>query len=393
MSKKRITVLGATGSIGTSALDVARRHPDRYQVVGLAANGNADALFNLVREFTPEAVAMGDPEAAAQLTDRLERNGPKVFAGPEGVAELATLQADLVIAGIVGAAGVQSTFAAVRAGNHVGLANKESLVMAGALLMDEVARHGVTLIPVDSEHSAIFQCLQAGRRNELDHIVLTASGGPFREFSAEQLARVTPEAASHHPNWDMGEKITVDSATLMNKGLEAIEARWLFDLAPADIRVLVHPQSIVHSMVAYHDGSVMAQLGLPDMRTPIAYAMSYPERIPLDIPAPDFAALGSLTFETPDTARFPCLKLAFDAATTCGTLPAVLNAANEVAVARFLNREIGFTDIPDLVQATMDTHDAAPLVSLDQVLSADRWARAQAAEWGKQAGQAGGTTR
>lgn len=393
MSRKRITLLGATGSIGASTLDVVRRHPDRFQIVGLAAHGSDAAMFKLVQEFTPEAVAMGDPQAATRLAKKLGKSAPTVLSGPDGVTELATINVDLVIAGIVGAAGVHSTFAAVRAGNHVGLANKESLVMTGALLMDEVARHGVTLIPIDSEHSAIFQCLQAGRREELDHIILTASGGPFRQYSAKQLDKVTPEAASNHPNWDMGAKITVDSATMMNKGLEAIEARWLFDLAPDDIRVLVHPQSIIHSMVAYHDGSVMAQLGVPDMRTPIAYAMGYPERVPLDIPAPDFAGLGSLTFEAPDMVRFACLQLAFDAAATCGTLPAVLNAANEVAVARFLAGEIGFTDIPRLVQAAMDAHEGRPLTSLTQALAADTWARAQAAAWRMQEEQAGGAAR
>jgi 1-deoxy-D-xylulose-5-phosphate reductoisomerase len=377
MTRKRITILGATGSIGRSALEVAARHPDRFDVVGLAGGGNDRLLAEQAAAFRPEVAALSDPAAAERLA-RAVGNGTAVRSGAEGLAEVAALPADLVIAGIVGAAGLLPTFAAVEAGNDVALANKEALVMAGPLLMAAAERHGVRLFPIDSEHSAIFQCLEGHRRRDLDHIVLTASGGPFRRTKAEALAAVTPAQATRHPNWDMGAKITVDSATLMNKGLEVIEAHWLFGLAPEAIRVVVHPESIVHSMVAFRDGSVIAQMGLPDMRTPIAYAMAYPERIPVDVAAPDFVKLGALTFEAPDTGRFPCLDLAYRAAIAGGTLPAVLNAANEVAVAAFLTGAVGFTDIPRLVEAALDRHAdhaAAPVRDLEQVLAADASAR------------------
>jgi 1-deoxy-D-xylulose-5-phosphate reductoisomerase len=350
MARKRITILGATGSIGQSALDVAARHPDRFEIVGLAAGGNDRALAEQVARFRPQMAALGDPEAAARLAKQAGTTA--VRSGPEGLAEVAALPADLVIAGIVGS--------------------------AGPLLMVAAARHGVRLLPIDSEHSAIFQCLEGHRREDLEHIVLTASGGPFRHTPMRALAAVTPAEAARHPNWDMGPKITVDSATLMNKGLEVIEARWLFGVAPERIRVVVHPESIVHSMVAYRDGSVIAQLGLPDMRAPIAYAMAYPERVETDVAPPDFVKLGALTFEPPDTERFPCLSLAYRAAAGCGTLPAVLNAANEVAVAAFLAGSIGFTDIPRVVAETLDAHVPAQLRSLEQVLAADAWARQHA---------------
>jgi len=400
MTRKRITILGATGSIGRSALDVAARHPDRFEIVGLAAGANDKALAELVARVCPRMAALGDPEAAARLAKKVGTTAgtTAVRSGPEGLAEVAALPADLVIAGIVGSAGLLPTFAAVEAGNPVALANKEALVMAGPLLMDAAARHGVRLFPIDSEHSAIFQCLEGHRRADLDHIVLTASGGPFRRTPLAALAGVTPAQAARHPNWDMGPKITVDSATLMNKGLEVIEARWLFGVAPERIRVVVHPESIVHSMVAFKDGSVIAQMGLPDMRAPIAYAMAYPERVETDVAAPDFVKLAALTFEAPDLERFPCLGLAYRAAAGGGTLPAVLNAANEVAVAAFLEGTIGFTDIPRVVAATLDGHaaDAAhtpePLRSLEQVLAADAWARRHAgAQLG--AAAAAGATR
>ncbi|MDH5527616.1 MAG: 1-deoxy-D-xylulose-5-phosphate reductoisomerase [Nitrospirota bacterium] len=375
---KRITILGATGSIGASALDVVAAHPDRFRIAALAAGSGDAAMARLVEKFRPERVAMGNPEAARRLRERLGTDGPEVLEGTSGLEAVAAHPTDLVISAIVGGAGLLPTFAAVRAGHDLALANKESLVMAGGLLTSEVAARGVTLLPIDSEHSAIFQCLMAGRREDLDHIVLTASGGPFRALSAAELKHVTPEQASHHPNWNMGAKITVDSATLMNKGLEVIEARWLFDLAPEQVRVVVHPQSIVHSMVAYRDGSVMAQMGTPDMRPPIAFAMSWPERVALPVSVPDFTELASLTFEKPDTERFPCLALAFDAMTTGGTHPAVLNAAGEVAVAAFLAGRIGFTDIPRVVAETMNTHAARPLDALETVLETDRQARATA---------------
>ncbi|MBI5137647.1 MAG: 1-deoxy-D-xylulose-5-phosphate reductoisomerase [Nitrospirae bacterium] len=379
MNRKRITILGATGSIGKSALDIVARHPERYRVVGLAAGRDDAALAELALRFAPEQVALGDAAAAERLARRLGNKGPRVLGGAAGVSVLAAAPADLVICGIVGAAGLMSTFAAVEAGNAIALANKESMVSAGALLVAAAQASGARIFPIDSEHSAIFQCLEAGRREDLDHIVLTASGGPFRATPLEALRHVTPEQAARHPNWDMGAKVTVDSATMMNKGLEVIEARWLFDLTPERIRVRVHPQSIVHSMVAFRDGSVIAQMGTPDMRPPIAYAMSYPERLPTGVAAPDFAKLGPLTFEEPDTTRFPCLELAFAATRACGTLPCVLNAANEVAVAAFLAGRIGFMQIPETVARTMAAHTVRPLTDLAGVLEADAWARAHAA--------------
>ncbi|MDH4229163.1 MAG: 1-deoxy-D-xylulose-5-phosphate reductoisomerase [Nitrospirota bacterium] len=379
MKPKRISILGATGSIGASTLAVVAAHPERYRVSALAAGTNHAAMAELALRFHPEIVAMGDPTAAERLRETLQKilgtRAPEVLEGESGLATAAAFSTDLVVSAIVGGAGLLPTFAAVRAGHDVALANKESLVMAGNLLTDEASRRGVRILPVDSEHSAIFQCLAAGRREDLDHVLLTASGGPFRTLGARELEMVTPEQARNHPNWDMGAKITVDSATLMNKGLEVIEARWLFDLEPEQVRVLVHPQSIVHSMVVYRDGSVIAQLGTPDMRPPIACAMSWPERLPLDVPVPDFARLGALTFENPDTERFPCLALAFRAMREGGTLPAVLNAANEVAVDAFLNRHIPFTGIPRVVAATLDAHPAQSLDSLETLLEVDRAAR------------------
>jgi 1-deoxy-D-xylulose-5-phosphate reductoisomerase len=378
VSRKRITVLGSTGSVGRGALDVAARHPDRFEVVGLTAGANDEALEAQIAVFRPKVAALCDPAAAARLARRLKGGATRVLSGPEGVAEAAAAAADLVVASIVGAAGMVPVFAAVEAGHDVALANKEALVSAGSLLMDAAHRNGVSVLPVDSEHSAIFQCLSAGREEEVDHLLLTASGGPFRTTPGEELAAVTPAQAARHPNWDMGAKITVDSATLMNKGLEVIEAHWLFGLPPERIRVVVHPESIIHSMVVFRDGAVMAQMGLPDMRAPIAFAMSHPERLDLGIAPPDFVALGALRFEAPDTVRFPCLGLAYRAAGTGGTLPAVLNAANEVAVGAFLEGRLPFTGIPVVVAAAMDAHIHEPLGSLEQVLAADTWARRHA---------------
>jgi 1-deoxy-D-xylulose-5-phosphate reductoisomerase len=377
MTRKRITILGATGSIGRSALDVAARHPDRFEIVGLAAGSNDRLLAAQIAAFRPKLAALEDPEAAARLAGRC--GATALRSGPGGLAEVAALPADLVIAGIVGSAGLLPTFAALEAGNPVALANKEALVMAGPLLMEAAARKGLPLVPIDSEHSAIFQCLAGHRREDVDHIVLTASGGPFRRTPLAALAGVTPAQAARHPKWDMGAKITVDSATLMNKGLEVIEARWLFGLPPEQVRVVVHPESIIHSMVAFRDGSVLAQMGLPDMRAPIAYAMTYPERIPVDVAPPDFVKLGALTFEAPDTERFPCLGLAYRALAAGGTQPTVLNAANEVAVAAFLKGAIGFNDIPRVVAATVDAHAPEPLRSLEQVREEDARARRTAA--------------
>ena len=374
---KRIVILGSTGSIGTSTLDVVRRFPERFVVRALTAARNIERLAEQVVAFRPEMAVVLDAEGANALRQRLPQGlDVTIGYGSEGYrAAAAEVDADMVVAAMVGAAGLMPTLAAIAAGRDVALANKETLVMAGELVMAQVARRGVRLLPVDSEHSAIFQCLAGSRPADLDRIILTASGGPFRSWPAERFAAIGPQEALRHPNWQMGPKITIDSATLMNKGLEVIEARHLFAVPVGRIEVVVHPQSIVHSMVAFCDGSVMAQLGVPDMRGAIAYALSYPERLPLAQPLPDWAAIGALTFETPDRERFPCLGLAFAAGQAGGTLPAVLNAANEVAVQAFLDRRIGFADIPRLVGQAIESHDPASGTDLDLILAADRWTR------------------
>jgi len=375
---KRIVILGSTGSIGRSALWVAERFPDRFQVVGLGAGKNIDLLAEQVQRFRPRVVSVLTAELAGDLRRRLPPR-TEVLAGLSGYQEVAALpESDLVLSAMVGAAGLTPTLAALRAGKHVALANKETLVMAGDLVTTEVGRHQVTLLPVDSEHSAIFQALTGHRRQDLKRIILTASGGPFLHASLEELQRVTPTQALAHPNWRMGPKVTIDSATLMNKGLEVIEARWLFDLEISQIGVAIHPQSIVHSLVEYVDGSVIAQLGIPDMRIPIAYALSYPERLPLDLPPLDLLAVQTLTFLEPDRARFPCLGLAFAALKAGGTMPAVLNAANEVAVEAFLSGRIPFLAIGEVVEETLGRHRPSPTVEVEVVVSADRWAREEA---------------
>ncbi|MBY4897990.1 1-deoxy-D-xylulose-5-phosphate reductoisomerase [Cupriavidus sp. AU9028] len=378
---RRITVLGATGSIGESTLDVVRRHPDRYAIHALTAHRQVDKLAAQCIEFRPARTVVADAGAAAELRGKLAAAGiaTDVLHGEAALEAVATdAEADTVMAAIVGAAGLRPTLAAARAGKRVLLANKEALVMSGAIFMDAVREHGATLLPIDSEHNAIFQCLPnddprygAG----VSRVVLTASGGPFRTRDPATLHDITPDQACAHPNWVMGRKISVDSATMMNKGLEVIEAHWLF-AAPADrIEVLIHPQSIVHSMVAYADGSVLAQLGNPDMRTPIAYGLAWPERVDAGVSALDLALAGTLTFETPDLTRFPCLALAFDALRAGGIAPAVLNAANEVAVERFLQGAIRFTDIAGIVARVLERSPAQPADSLDTVLEADRHAR------------------
>ena len=375
---KRIVILGSTGSIGRNALWVAERFPDRFQVVGLGAGRNIDLLADQVQRFRPRAVAVLTAELAGDLRRRLPP-GTEVLAGLSGYQQVAALpESQLVLSAMVGAAGLMPTLAALHAGKDVALANKETLVMAGDLVTTEVGRHQVRLLPVDSEHSAVFQALTGHRRQDLKRIVLTASGGPFLHAGLEELQRVTPAQALAHPNWRMGPKVTIDSATLMNKGLEVIEARWLFDLDLAQIGVAMHPQSIVHSLVEYVDGSVIAQLGIPDMRVPIAYALSYPERLPLDLPPLDLLAVQTLTFLEPDRARFPCLGLAFAALKAGGTMPAVLNAANEVAVEAFLTGRIPFLAIGEVVEEAMERHRSSPAVEVEVILSADRWAREEA---------------
>ena len=381
---KRLAVLGSTGSIGEQTLAVVEAFPERFRVTALGAGRNVEKLAAQVRQFAPELVAVADADAARGLRERLAGARVEIAVGPAGLEAVARAPADLVVSGLVGAVGLAPTLAALAAGRDVALANKEVLVMAGALVMREVRRRGVVLLPVDSEHSAIFQALAGQRREDVARLVLTASGGPFRTWDAERIARATPEEALAHPNWEMGPKITIDSATLMNKGLEVIEARWLFDVSPERVDVVVHPQSIVHSLVEFVDGQVLAQLSVPDMRAPIAFALSTPERLPLDLPRLDLAAVGRLEFEAPDRKRFPCLDLAWAALAGGEAAPAVLNAANEVAVRAFLDRRVPFPAIAATNEAVLASHLArrgvGDVAGLGDVLEADAWARARAAE-------------
>jgi 1-deoxy-D-xylulose-5-phosphate reductoisomerase len=386
-SAKGITILGSTGSIGTSTLDVIRRHPDRYRVIALAARRDVGRLCQQCVEFKPTCVAMSDAAKAGELSERLQQVGLdiNVLAGPHGLEEVARHpDADTVMAAVVGAAGLLPTLAAARAGKRVLLANKEALVMGGALFMRAVADGRAELLPVDSEHNAIFQCLPHGSRTGLvtgvERIVLTASGGPFRELLLTELRDVTPAQACAHPNWVMGRKISVDSATMMNKGLEVIEACWLFDCGVEQVEVVLHPQSVVHSMVAFADGSVLAQLGRPDMRTPIAHALAWPERIDSGVKPLNLIDVARLEFCVLDPERYPCLRLAQEAQRAGGTATAILNAANEVAVQSFLDKKIGFTDIPRVIEQTLERVSVVRADSLEAILSADSQARATAGE-------------
>ncbi|MEN8200713.1 MAG: 1-deoxy-D-xylulose-5-phosphate reductoisomerase [Thermodesulfobacteriota bacterium] len=378
---KTLTLLGSTGSIGCNVLDVVRTFPDRFRVTGLAAGRNIEKLREQVLEFEPELISVADEDSAAELSRQLPpRYRERLLHGAEGSKAVAALDsAEMTISAIVGAAGLLPTLAAIEAGKDIGLANKETLVMAGKVVTDRCRDKGVQLLPVDSEHSAIFQALAAGHREDVAKIILTASGGPFREKSGEELAGVSPAQALNHPNWDMGRKISIDSATLMNKGLEVIEARWLFDVSVDNIEVVVHPQSIVHSLVEFQDGSVLAQLGIPDMRIPIAYALSYPRRLPMRLPALSLAQCSNLEFHDPDYERFPALSLAFQAIRQGGVLPAVLNAANEVAVDAFLDEKISFLDIAAMVAKVMETVRDGSEDSIDDILAADSRAREEAA--------------
>ena len=383
-----VVVLGSTGSIGESTLDVLARHPDRYRVVALGAHRNAGKLAEQVRRFRPAYAAMADEKAARELAAGLgtAARGTRVLAGAGALTEIATLpEADCVMAAIVGAAGLRSTLAAARAGKRLLLANKESLVMSGTLLMDAVRESGATLLPIDSEHNAIFQCLPAGSRTGeapkgVRRILLTASGGPFREWSVEAIAAATPEAACAHPNWVMGRKISVDSATLMNKGLELIEACFLFALTPDRVEIVVHPQSIIHSLVEYLDGSLLAQLGSPDMRTPIACALSWPERMASGVEFLDLVKTSRLDFRAPDPQKFRCLALAQAAARSGGLTPVALNAANEVAVHAFLERRLNFPGIAEVIEQVVTRCTAGTIGGLDDVLAADAEARRLASE-------------
>lgn len=380
---QRVCVLGATGSIGASTLDVIARHPQRYRVYALTAHSSREALLALCRTHHPEHAVLATERDATWLREQLAalQLNIQVSAGETALVEVAQApEVDAVMAAIVGAAGLLPTLAAVRAGKRVLLANKEALVMSGALFMEAVNCHSATLLPIDSEHNAIYQCLPPGHRGGLEHhgvsqLLLTASGGPFLGWSAERLADVTPEQACAHPNWSMGRKISVDSATLMNKGLELIEACWLFDARPEQIQVVVHPQSVIHSMAAYSDGTVLAQLGNPDMRTPIAYGLAWPERIDAGVEALDLFQVSRLDFQAPDEEVFPCLRLAREAMNAGGTAPAVLNAANEVAVDAFLKGQLRFTAISELVARVCDTRPVLPASDLATILDEDRQAR------------------
>jgi 1-deoxy-D-xylulose-5-phosphate reductoisomerase len=377
---KRLCILGATGSIGGNTLEIVRRFPDRFSVTAVSARGNLSALASIIAEFRPAEAVVFDRERADDLAQRLPSDsGVRILYGTEGLCEAAAgPEVDAVVTAVVGAAGLQPTLAAVDAGKEIALANKETLVMAGDLVMDRAKKTGAPIRPVDSEHSAIFQCLAGQRRADLSRILLTASGGPFRETPADKMTGIRPADALNHPNWEMGPKITVDSATLMNKGLEVIEAIHLFGVSRREIEVVVHPQSIVHSMVEMVDGSVIAQMGVPDMKGAIALALSWPERLPLGEPAPDFPAIGTLTFQRPDLDRFPCLGLAFAAGEAGGTHPAVLNAANEVAVGAFLYERIPFPGIAEAVGETLSDHRAVAQPDLSAILDADTWARRRA---------------
>ena len=373
---KRVAILGSTGSIGVQALDVVARFPGRFQVVGLAAGRNASRLLEQIRAFRPRFVSVAD-EAAARALRAEAPAGVEVLSGDAGAVAIASHpDVDFVLAAISGGAGLLSTAAAIDAGKPVGLANKESLVLAGEVLTARAAAKGVPILPVDSEHSAIYQSLCGHNRSEVRRLLLTASGGPLRTVPSEELAAVRPERALKHPNWSMGAKITIDSATLMNKGLEVIEARWLFGVPPSRIDIIVHPESIVHSMVEYIDGSMVAQLGISDMRGPISYAMAYPERLPLDLAPLDLTRLGKLTFEKPDPARFPAFTLAYRALELGGTAPAVLSGADEGAVAAFLAGRCRFTDIAELCADALEAHVVEPLRSVEQALAASDWGRA-----------------
>src|SRR5215468_2084105 len=375
---KNVVLLGSTGSIGTSTIKVTEDLPDRIRLLGLAAGNNLELLLEQTRKHEPEAISITDPAKAEELRNLLGTKA-QVFCGSQGLVRLATLpEVDIVLIAIVGTGGLQPALAAIRAGKDIAVASKEILVMAGEIVMKEARRHGVRVLAVDSEHSAIFQCLDGKPPESIRRLWLTASGGPFRTTPKSEFGSITVERALKHPSWVMGRKITIDSATLFNKGLEMIEARWLFDVEMARVSVVVHPQSVVHSLVEFVDGSILAQLSTPDMCLPIQYALTYPERAPSARVQTNLAKLGSLTFEDPDPERFPALSLARKAGEVSGTLPAVLNAANEVAVDAFVNRRINFPQISECVRLTMDNHKVVSHPTLDQILEADSWARHEA---------------
>lgn len=383
-SLKKLAILGSTGSIGTQALEVVQSNPDKFQVEVLAAGSNADLLIQQSLKFRPNVAVINDVSQLAKVKDALLDEGIKVYGGEDALADVVQMESvDMVLAAIVGYAGLRSTLSAVNAGKQIALANKETLVVAGELVTKAAREKGVNLYPVDSEHSAIFQCLAGEFHNPIEKIYLTASGGPFRGKKREELIGVTKAQALKHPNWAMGAKITIDSATLMNKGLEVIEAKWLFHLKPEQIDVIVHPQSIIHSIVQFQDGSMKAQMGLPDMKLPIQYAMGYPDRIKSDFPRFDFLKYPSLTFEQPDKSTFRCLNLAYEAMNKGGNAPCVMNAANEVAVAAFLEDRIPFLRIAEVIEETMQTVQAGKPESINDYIAADRLSREIAARFVK----------
>ncbi|KQC10520.1 MAG: 1-deoxy-D-xylulose 5-phosphate reductoisomerase [Smithella sp. SDB] len=374
---KKITILGSTGSIGLSALDVIEKNSQRFQVEALTAGRNIKLLKKQIEKFKPKAVAVSNKETALKLHDSLtSKNKVKVLYDEEGLKEVASFpSADTVISAIAGSAGLIPTLAAIEAGKNIALANKETMVMAGEIITRRAIKKRVKIIPVDSEHSAIFQCLEGQNRKNLRRIILTASGGPFLNFSRNELRKVTLTQTLRHPNWKMGKKVTIDSASMMNKGLEVIEAKWFFNMDINSIDVIVHPQSIVHSMIEFIDGAFLAQMGIPDMKVPIAYALTYPERIINDLPALNLAETGSLEFRKPDMKKFPCLKLAYEAALCGGTAPVVLNAADEIAVSAFIENKIRFSDMPEIIEKILNCHNPVNNPSLDDILQTDLWAK------------------
>ena len=376
---KKIAILGSTGSIGCNALDIIKKNPERFQIVALAAGRNIALLREQIIKFRPKIAAVGTKESAQKLQEALKvKDKIKILYGENGLKEIASFpSANIVISSISGAAGLMPTLAAIEAGKDVALANKETMVIAGEIVTKKAKKKGVNIIPVDSEHSAIFQCLEGRKFKNLRRIILTASGGPFLNFTKNELKEVKPRQALQHPKWKMGKKITIDSASLMNKGLEVIEAKWLFNMDIGNIDVLIHPQSIVHSMVEFIDGAVLAQMGIPDMRIPIAYALTYPERITNDLPSLNLAEAQNLEFSQPDINKFPCLGLAYKAGICGGTAPAVLNAANEIAVEAYLDEKIKFTDLSEIIEKVLNMHDSSVDPSLEEILQADQWARRQ----------------
>jgi len=372
---KKISLLGSTGSIGANVLDVIERNPEKFQIFGMSAGNNVDLFAKQIRKFKPRVVALFDTKKIPTLKEQIADLDIEILSGEEGSIAVATLpEADVVVSGIMGSAGLLPAIHALKSGKNLALANKETLVIAGELVLREAKKTNSQIIPIDSEHSAIFQVLNGEKKEQVKKIILTASGGPFRTFSFDQMETVTVKDALKHPNWDMGAKITIDSSTMMNKGLEYIEAKWLFGVN-TPVEIIVHAQSIIHSMIEFVDTSIIAQLGIPDMRVPIAYALTYPDRFECDLPSLDLTTMGNLTFEAPDFERFPCLRLAIDAMEIGKTMPAVLNAANEIAVQAFLEELIPYKDIAELIRMVMQNHNPSPLKELQDVLIADRWAR------------------